>query len=558
MDDLRRFIMKLFFPVLLVIALAASEAQPQERETRRDDSDERVDFGDRLSSFIEEFVDYLGRDDFDDTLDWSADSLGQKRSKSTQSFDGNATIDKDEVIEGDVVVKGGDLTVYGEVHGDVLVVGGTLYVKGGGRVRGNARVIRGDIVREDGGVIEGYTDTTRPSTASHRDDVRRLRRSGYTLQTPWIPETANLDNFVFRYNRVEGLFLGLGSEKRYYWDGIRNYNVYGSLGYGFKAHRWRYHLGITRQFAIINDEPGSGELIEIGVEGHSLTDSKDQWLINIHENTAAALLIHEDFRDYYGREGYMIHGAYTAQDNGRVWQLKAEYLIDRYKSLEKGTEYAFFGGNKTFRPNPAIDDGKMRSAFVTTGLGTHTKTIRGPEGWSLFGSAEFSEPSWGGDFDFRQFLADIRRYQPLGRYDNFNIRLRVGTSEGLVPRQRLFEIGGLGTLHAYRFKSDIGNRLVLANAEYILNGDFLHDLDFWPSGLMRGINFLLMADAGWVTRADPLKSWTGGFEELQFHKFKTNLGFGLANKSGAFRIGFAWRTDVKAPAVFFMRFTRPF
>ena len=40
--------------------------------------------------------------------------------------------------------------------------------------------------------------------------------------------------------------------------------------------------------------------------------------------------------------------------------------------------------------------------------------------------------------------------------------------------------------------------MLLMNAEYILNGDFLGDLDFWPSFIMRHINLILVADAGLV------------------------------------------------------------
>ncbi len=72
----------------------------------------------------------------------------------------------------------------------------------------------------------------------------------------------NLDNFIFRYNRVEGVFLGLGSEKKYYWDGERNWNMYGSAGWGVKSHTWRGNLGLARQFAILTNE-GSG-IIEFG------------------------------------------------------------------------------------------------------------------------------------------------------------------------------------------------------------------------------------------------------------------------------------------------------
>ncbi len=553
----------LLFVIAALLCCDSLVAQQKKRETRTTEKKERAEeFGDRLSDMIEEFVDRIGREFYDDEDDaWSVDTIRSKSARGgrdTQTFDGNTTIAAGEVIEGDVVVKAGDLTVYGEVEGDVLVVGGTLYVKDGGKIRGNARVISGEIVREEGGVIEGYMDKTRSSTASYREETRKFRRSSYTLNANWVPESANIENFVFRYNRVDGLFLGLGSEKKYYWDGSRNYNAYGSIGYAFKLHRWRYNLGVTRQFALLTNNPQSSELLEFGVEGHSLTDTKDQWLISIHENTAAALLIHEDFRDYFGREGYSAHAAYTKQQDYLLLQFKAEYLIDRYSSLSNRTEYAMFGGNKVFRPNPPIDDGRMRSILASVGLSTVTKTIHGPEGWSVFGSAEFAKKNFGSDFNFSQILTDIRRYQPLGRYDNFNIRVRAGTSSGFVPAQRIFEIGGLSTLHAHRFKSDAGNRMVLANAEYILNGDFLHDLDFWPSWLMRGVNFLLMADAGWVTTVSGNTEWTKGFESLRFNQFKNNLGFGFTNKSGSFRIGFAWRTDVKVPAMLVLRFTRPF
>jgi hypothetical protein len=542
-------------------AIGALSAQDQMRDEERAKQRGRAsDFGERLGEAIEEFIERMNRE-----FQWDTNQVDDRdtiRSRSpkreTHTFDGNTVIGADEFIKGDVIVKGGNLTVLGEVEGDVLVVGGTLYVKDGGRIRGNARVISGDIVREEGGVIDGYMDKARSSTASYRQETRRSGRSSYLLSAPWVPETANIENFIFRYNRVDGLFLGLGSEKKYYWDGSRSYNAYGSLGYAFKLHRWRYHLGLTRQFAVRGDDAPSSNILEFGIEGHSITDTKDQWLINVHENTAAALLIHEDFRDYFGRQGFGAHIAHTSQKDYLLMQLKVEYLADRYTSLSKRTEYAIFGGNKVFRPNPPIDEGHMRSALVTAGLSTVSKTSRGQEGWSVFASAEFAARSWGSEFNFSQLLADIRRYQPLGRYDNVNFRLRAGTSTGSIPAQRIFEVGGLGTLNARPFKSEAGNRMVLANLEYIVNGDFLQDLNFWPSWLMRGINFLLVADAGWIASVPARVEWTHGFETLKPGRFKNDLGFGVSNKNGSFRFGFVWRTDVKAPAVLLLRFTRPF
>ncbi|MBM4162179.1 MAG: hypothetical protein FJ217_13910, partial [Ignavibacteria bacterium] len=400
------------------------------------------------------------------------------RDDNTLTYEGNAVIEEGDTVIANVVVKAGDLTVVGTIVGDALVVGGDLYVEQGGHITGNAKVINGEVIKDEAGRIDGYIDKTSSTANSYRETEKKFTRSSTRLNANWVSETTNLDNFVFRYNRVEGLFLGVGSDKRYYWDGRKSYTTYGSFGYGLKSRGWRGNLGLSRQFAF-----DDGQLIEIGVEGHNLTDTKDNWIIGLSENTAAAILIHEDYRDYFRRTGVGFNVGYAIQQDYVTGQLRTEYLIDDYKSMENRTEWSIFGGNKRFRFNPPIDEGKMHSILASAGLSTVTKTLYGPEGWSIFGTAEFADRDFGGDFKFNQYVLDVRRYQPLGRYHNLNVRLRVGTTEGTVPAQKIFELGGLSTLNAFPFKSDVGNRMILANAEFIINGDFLGDLAFWPSWL---------------------------------------------------------------------------
>ncbi len=552
--------------LLLPLTLAVSQDQSQEKSR----SERTRGFDKRLTALIDEFVDGLG-DEFgfssklpeepqdsgaaeQDTITF----LAQDRSRSTVTFDGATIIAVEETIEGDVVVKGGDLTVYGTVRGDVLVVGGTLYVRDGGRVTGNARVINGDIVRDEGGTIEGYMDKTSSSRLTYREDKGKIARSSYHLDADWKSELTNLDNFIFRFNKVEGFYLGLGSDKRYYWDGYKLYSLYGSVGYGFMSHKWRANLGVTRQFAITGSKGSPSHLLEIGGEWHSYTDSKDQWLIDLNENSTYALLIHEDFRDYYQRQGFTIITGWYMQGEDLTTQLTVEYNIDQHRMLENGTEFAIFGGKKKFRLNPPADEGKVNAVVVSGGISTVTKTRRGPHGWSLYGTMENSRKNFGSDFAFSQLIVDVRRFQPLSRYDGLNLRVRGGTSSGVIPLQRVFEIGGLGTLPGYNFKAEAGNRLFVGNLEYIVNGDFLGDLDFWPSGLMRHVNFVFFGDAGWVTSVHSSASWTDGFDQLSLSSLRTDLGFGFANRNGTFRIAWAWRTDQGSGARFILRFTRPF
>ncbi|MCI0706692.1 MAG: hypothetical protein L0Y80_04300 [Ignavibacteriae bacterium] len=525
-------------------------------------SDQRPpdDFGDRLNAMIEKFVKQVNREL---TGEAEQDTIPKRRLRTADkwnrsededfTYDGDVTIEKDETVNGNVVVKGGDLTVYGEIIGDVLVVGGTLYVKDGGLITGDARVISGDIVKDDGGVIEGSMDRSSARSAGYREPRDRFRRHSTSLNANWVNELTTLDNFIFRYNRVEGIFLGAGSEKRYYWDGYRDFSSWGSIGYGFKSKGWRYNIGIARQFPV-----GDGHLLELAVEGHRLTDTKDHWVIGLGENTAAAFLIHEDYRDYFYRAGWDISGSYSLQQDDVTGQFKVAYLADKYLSMENRTEWALFGGDKRFRLNPMIDNGNMKSILVSAGISTVDRRMYGQEGWSAFGTAEFAEESFGSDFAFRQYTADIRRYQPLSRYDNLNLRFRIGTSEGFVPLQKLYEIGGLSTVQVLPFKELAGNRMLLLNAEYIVNGDFLHDLDFWPSWLMRGVNFVFIGDAGWTRAVSSTASFDEGFGELQFRQLRSNLGIGLGNRSGTFRIAYLWSTDGTGLSRVIFRVARPF
>jgi hypothetical protein len=191
-------------------------------------------------------------------------------------------------------------------------------------------------------------------------------------------------------------------------------------------------------------------------------------------------------------------------------------------------------------------------------VSTITKRSFGSEGWGIYASAEFAKKGWGGIFDFEQYIFDVRRFQPLGKYDNFNIRLRVGSAGGTLPEQKIFELGGLGTLNAFPFKSAIGNRMVLINTEFIVNGSILEDLEFWPTWIFTHVNLLLTSDAGFTQMAQSKASAFSGFGSVKLNTFMHNFGVAVANRTGSIRIGIAWRTDRSYPTQFILRFSRPF
>jgi hypothetical protein len=82
----------------------------------------------------------------------------------------------------------------------------------------------------------------------------------------------------------------------------------------------------------------------------------------------------------------------------------------------------------------------------------------------------------------------------------------------------------------------------------------MEDEFFWPSSL----NFIAFADAGAALLVPTTKSITDGFSSINENTIKSDLGFALGWHDESWRLGFAWRTDVKSPVSVFLRLNRPF
>ena len=72
----------------------------------------------------------------------------------------------------------------------------------------------------------------------------------------------------------------------------------------------------------------------------------------------------------------------------------------------------------------------------------------------------------GSDFDFRRHIVSGRARVPLSPHQDFGARVIGGWSDGVLPPQRQFAIGGLGSVHGYGFKEAVGSSLALVNLEY--------------------------------------------------------------------------------------------
>lgn len=415
---------------------------------------------------------------------------------------------------------------------------------------------------EDGGDDGEWSWWKRSGDEENQFDFSENFFQKFPGNFPWMfPLSSRLHETFFRYNRVEGVYIGLAQVKRLYWHSKPWLVSTGSLGYGFANHTWRYSLGLYLPFYFEN------QILEIGGEGHSFTDSKDEWRFDRDENTWTSIIAREDFLDYFERRGYTVSASwYLRGDEGMNLRASLGYVHDTYRGMNRATNWSVFGGDKTFRVNPLINDGNLNSFVVSGGIHTLPSLTDRSRGWDAQLLFEKAGGTAKGDFEFSQLTVDIRRYQPLNEHLSLNVRARAGMSDGIVPVQRQFELGGPGTLPGYRFKEFSGSHMALFNSEFIIRSSIAGNARGWAKNVLRNTNIILFFDAGATNDIAPIVtrdvrngSYDASFSsDMSFDTWKSDAGIALGSANGDFRIGAAWRLDRGESPNFIIRFSRPF
>ncbi|RMH66089.1 MAG: hypothetical protein D6677_01035 [Calditrichaeota bacterium] len=487
--------------------------------------------------------------------------------KKVYRYEGLVKIAAGETVDGNVLVADGTLHLSGRINGSVVVLFGTIHLQKGALVDGDVVVVNGRIVQDRYAEVKGKQIETRarnlvPGTGWARryeqqvedeatwdedddDDTWVWRRRFYgdygTLPLKQIDES-----LLVTYNRVQGLFTGLnvppslGSDNDYV-------DVHGFLGYGFADYKWRYEIGLNRWLFDRRDYR-----FEIGGSLFDRIDSPDEnWMISRMENALSAFFLHRDYMDFYRRQGFELHMRqnYTIFLRGTLAFRNADYT-----SVRNRTDWALFGENRHFLPNPPVDEGRMRSVYGEVYFDTRDNHEQPAQGWYARLSMETSSRgALASDFSFNQYRLDVRRYIPLSRSEQLDVRVAVGSATGQLPVQKQYRLGGLSTLRGYPNKSLRGNRMLLANVEY----RFTPSRNFLiPPFSSVAYTFYFDAGNAWQTDATDV---AGGFESLTWRDIKTDVGIALSDNKGKYRFSIARRLDDGSrPLVFIFRLVKPF
>ncbi len=352
------------------------------------------------------------------------------------------------------------------------------------------------------------------------------------------------DYSIFHFNRVEGAYLGLG----YTFDRLIPRTEFSTrAGYGFAEKHGQFSVGVKYRLWM-------HQRLDVGAEARQLIVNRPVQP-NVWTNPTFDVLTskHDPF-DYYYERGFR---TFISGKLMNYTSLTLAYSDFRQRSVEKNTEFSILSPDAVHRPNPSVDDGRLRSVSAEFSYDSRKLTkLKGRDRtspqvqYTLFkAGAEYSSSRrLRSDFDFQRYSLYLYRSQRMGRLGLSSMTMYGGISRDRLPPQRFYQvISGAGTVsggggfYTVCEQGFVGDRA----ASIFVEHDFGHLL-LRGSGLplIKKIPFTLSVHGGafWTdfhngNAPDGFQTAPGPYGEV---------GFGIGNLTPFlsvfnFRIRFSWQ-----------------
>jgi hypothetical protein len=287
---------------------------------------------------------------------------------------------------------------------------------------------------------------------------------------------------LFRFNRVEGAYLGIGTTLHHV---LPRTDLRLSTGYAFDAKYWENEYSLTHRL-------NGHQRVEFGITYENRMARRPAIFAGQDPlATIGALVDQWDPVDYFRQEGFSAWGSTRLLNQTRF---KMTYRNVHQYSAPVVTDYRMFQDHKLPRDNPPIVNGALRSLAAEFTYDSRRRYLnKGTENvaWTerftvLTAGIEYSSlGSLKSDFDFRRYSLTLDRRQPIPGLGRITVFACVGASDGALPPQRYFTVDyggdfvlrrmGFTTVNESNFS---GNRMALVTARH----EFGRRL-FYKSGL---------------------------------------------------------------------------
>ena len=252
---------------------------------------------------------------------------------------------------------------------------------------------------------------------------------------------------VLRFNRVEGLFTGIGARIRAF-DARRSLSIGGSMG-----RAW--HEGAVRGGAFAEWDEREWRLT--GAAERRLDIANRFGSLEFQGSSIAALLGADDF-DYLDRRQLILTLDRDALGGRARIETVASLASDR--GVTTSVNQGLFEVDSGFRENRAVDEGGYARAGVPAMLNPEVYAEWARPGWTAGVRVE----QGAGELSWMRAEANIGARARIGRF------ITTGSLEGgivesaRIPLQQLIAIGGVTDVPGFEYKEFGGDRAVVGRA----------------------------------------------------------------------------------------------
>ena len=504
----------------------------------------------------------------------------------TKRVNGAFDVPAAKVITGNVAVLNGPVTIAGRIDGTLVAINADVRLAPGARIEHRLVILGGGVGGADSARVEGGTLRQMELLRYHLDGDHLVAEREPEYDDTWWKRhhvlndirrgEAKTDFFYVAsraYNRVEGWSFVVGPRFQRFTDwGKINVEAFGVVRAASPIKWGERTLGHDAGAEVQFGKPIG---VAVGARAFDVVEPTEPWQMENGEVGLASVVLHRDYRDYYGRHG---GEAFVRLQGGNDADLTVSFSDEHWGDLRARDPWTLFRGSEPWRPNPLMDTGGMH--LLTTRLRIDTREHFGTSPWAgwYFDAAlergagqliRLGAP-YNAETPVAVLLAgtpqavsysrgflDVRRYNRITPDVSLNLRAVLGgwLAGDPLPTQRRLSLGGPGSLPGYGFREETGapatdalqceqaaqqgtpaqcDRIALVQVELrsrFLAGSLRDDAsdDWWRPGLNGRMQWVLFADMGrgWlVGPRDRGLSYPAGLLP-PLSSYKTDLGAGI-------------------------------
>ena len=384
-------------------------------------------------------------------------------------FYSNVTIDSSEIITNNIRILGGGLTVYGTVESQITVIGGDVHIFSSAVINGKIVAIGGDVQTDGGAQINGkiveaslgqgliYRETFTDSAESEK---KNFGISTFSQRTSdgWVHPQPD----IFEYNRNEGLrFVPLN----WNWDHGDESLIRLSFSLGYRFSSGEFIGRTTLESSLLKNRSAT-----LFASGFKTVRTDDEFRLPEKENSWAGFLGRQDFYDRWDETGFEAGFGFDFS----YLKVKGKFVRATQSEIPVDQDlWSFTNESNALRNNPFMDSTNVEylegvAAFRTASY-SPLKT-----GLAILSEVEMTlkkNDSTLADPSLRLIHIAMANWE-VSEGVVLRNRLILGMGSESLPIYRQFGIGGLGSVSAQDYKSQVGNHMAQMNTELVFTEEF--------------------------------------------------------------------------------------